>query len=112
MGVVTNGTNKYQACIDSCNRCAQARMECMQLCNNEPDAVDREKCIAKLNECISICQEAAEFMMMGSSHAVDLCKLCALICDECAHECEMFEDDHCKRCAEECNKCGIECQSM
>lgn len=112
MGVITNSTDKYQKCIDECNRCAQACMECMQMCLNEPDANARIKCIAKLNECISICHEAAKFMIMNSTHAIELCKLCALICDECGQECEMFKDDHCVKCAEECDKCAVECQSM
>ncbi|MBZ4647652.1 MAG: hypothetical protein JG777_3141, partial [Clostridia bacterium] len=28
MGIVTKTTDKYQACIDACNRCAQACFEC------------------------------------------------------------------------------------
>lgn len=112
MGVVTDGTGKYQACIDECSQCAQACVECMNLCLNEPDAAERKKCISKLHECACICKEAAFFMTMDSRHAADLCKLCALICEECGQECEMFQDDHCIKCAEVCDKCANDCQSV
>lgn len=112
MGVVTDGTGKYQGCIDECNQCAQACAECMNLCLKEPDAAERKKCISKLQECACICKVAVSFMTMDSRHAADLCKLCALICEECGQECEMFQDDHCIKCAEVCDKCANDCQSI
>lgn len=102
---------KHQACIDECNQCAQSCLECMNLCLAEPDASERKKCISKLNECACICKETSTFMSLNSVHSVELRNLCALICDECAQECEMFQDNHCVKCAEECDKCANECQS-
>ena len=32
MGVVTHTTDKYQMCIDACNRCAQTCHECIGMC--------------------------------------------------------------------------------
>lgn len=112
MGVVTDTTNKYQACIDACNRCAQACFECFKMCLNEPDAAARKECISMLIECACICKEASAFMSMDAQHAMDLCKLCATICDKCAHHCDMFKDDHCKKCVDECRKCADECRKM
>ncbi|WP_444645081.1 four-helix bundle copper-binding protein [Caproiciproducens sp. R1] len=111
MGIV-NMNNKNQTCIDQCNKCAQACLECMKMCLDEPDAANRKKCIAKLYECACICREASSFMAVDSCHAMELCKLCAMICNECAQECGAFKDDHCAKCAAECKKCVRECQSM
>lgn len=54
MVMVTAKTSKYQKCIDECNRYAQACIECMNLCLNEPDVSARINCISTLNECACI----------------------------------------------------------
>jgi len=112
VGIVTNMTDKYQTCIDACNRCAQACDECMKLCLGEPDVQARINCIGTLLECAAICKQAACFMSTDAQHAKDLCKLCAVICDQCAADCGMFQDDHCKRCAGECRACSNDCRMM
>jgi hypothetical protein len=84
----------------------------MSLCLNEPDVGARKKCISTLHECACICKEASSFMSMNAMHAMDLCKLCGTICDECAQECGMFKDDHCQKCAAECKDCANECKVM
>lgn len=112
MGMVTNITDKYQKCIDECNKCAQACEECMMLCLKEADVQKRGKCIAALVECAGICRLAACFLSMNSKHAMELCKLCATICDDCAMECGMFKDNHCTECSDFCKACATECKSM
>jgi hypothetical protein len=37
MGIVTNKTDSFQACIDACAKCTQACYECFNACLNEPD---------------------------------------------------------------------------
>ena len=76
MGIVSTATDKYQKCIDTCNRCAQACIECMGMCLNEPDVSARKKCIYTLHECACACKEASSFMSMDAVHAANLCKLC------------------------------------
>lgn len=112
MGVVTMSTNKYQKCIDLCTKCAQACFECFKACLNEPDVSARKNCIATLVECALMCQQAATQMSIESQSAVELCLLCANICDRCAQECAMFKDDHCQKCAEVCRACANECRMM
>lgn len=112
MGIVNMTNDKNQMCIDSCNRCAQACMECMMMCLNEPDASSRVKCISTLHECVCICKETSSFMSMNARHAMDLCKLCGIICSECAQECDIFSDDHCQKCAAECTSCAKVCNEM
>lgn len=112
MGMVTKTTDKYQVCIDACNRCAQACFECFKACLNESDVGERKACISMLIECAMICQNAAAYMSLDAQHAMDLCKLCATICDKCATECDMFKDDHCQKCADICRVCVDECKKM
>lgn len=112
MGFVTNTTDKYQKCIDACKQCAQACLECFKMCLNEPDVVARKGCISMLVECAKICELASCYMSMDAQYSKDLCKLCAIICDKCSQECNMFKDDHCKKCAEACHNCANECRQM
>lgn len=112
MGMVTNATDKYQKCIDACAKCAQACFECLKACMNESDAAARKACMGMLLECALICQQAVAYMSMDAQYAMDLCKLCAAICDKCAQECDMFKDDHCKKCTDICRQCANECHMM
>ena len=82
------------------------------MCLAEPDVAARKNCISMLNECACICKEAASFMSMDAKHAMELCKLCETICNECAKECGMFQDQHCKVCADECRTCASKCGTM
>lgn len=112
MGIVTNTTDKYQTCIDACNKCAQACFECFKACLNEPDVQARKNCISILVECALMCQMSSAMMSMEGQFAKDHCKLCAAICQKCAQECEMFKDDHCQKCAQVCKECADECNKM
>lgn len=112
MGVVTMTTNKYQKCIDECKRCEQACYECFAMCLNEPDVQARKGCVQMLIECAEICKVSSAFMAMNAQHAVNVCELCAAICQKCEQECAMFKDDHCKVCAKECKTCADECNRM
>ncbi|TCO72158.1 four-helix bundle copper-binding protein [Marinisporobacter balticus] len=73
MGMVTNATDKYQACIDACSKCTQACYECFTACLNESDLNARKNCVSILVECA----------MFKDAH----CKKCADICNMCANEC-------------------------
>lgn len=112
MGIITKSTNKYQTCIDQCNRCYQACHECITQCLREEDVAQRDELIINLMECAEICNDASRFMAMEARRTKDICELCMNICNECAHMCSMFKDDHCVQCAEECKKCANECKSI
>ena len=51
-------------------------------------------------------------MTMNAKHAKELCKVGAVVCDECAAGCARFKDEHCQQCADECKKCANECKAM
>lgn len=112
MGILTNSSNNNQKCIDECNRCAQACYECFKACLEEPDIQARKNCLALLVECAQMCQMSAAHMAMDGQFAKEHCGVCAAICEKCAQECSMFNDDHCTECAQICQDCANECKSM
>jgi len=112
LGIITNATDKHQACIDVCNKWVQACYECFNECLQEPDIQARDKCIRSLIECAQMCQMSAGLMSLNASMAKEHCKLCAEICKMCAKECDKFKDDHCKQCADVCRMCADECRKM
>jgi hypothetical protein len=69
-------------------------------------------CIQLDMECAAICYAAAQLMSLGSSKAVELCRICAEMCEACAAECEKHENEHCQECAKVCRQCAEECRRM
>jgi len=112
MGIVTNKTDKMQACIDACTKCAQACFECFNACLNEPDLNERKNCVSMLVECAMMCQMSSAMMSMSGKFTLEHCTICATICEKCEQECKMFKDDHCKKCSDICHMCAEECKNM
>ena len=69
-------------------------------------------CIQLDMECTVLCYAAAQLMSMGSTKAMDICKLCAEACEACADECSKHDNEHCKACAAACRKCAKACKNM
>src|SRR2546425_3092271 len=89
----------FQACIDACVHCAQECEHCGHACLSEADVAHLMECIQLDCDCAEMCWLAAGFMSRGSHFAVELCRVCAEICDACAAERAKHEHDHCQRCA-------------
>lgn len=102
----------YQSCIEACLRCADACQQCASFCLKEDDVAMMAKCIQLDMECAAICYASAQLMSLGSQHAVEICRICADICEACGRECSRHENDHCQRCAVECEACAEECRKM
>lgn len=69
-------------------------------------------CIQMDMECAALCYAAAQLMSMGSAKSMEICKLCAQACNDCATECSKHDNEHCKACAEACNACATACENM
>ena len=83
-------SDKYQSCIDACNRCYQACCECAVLCLNKPDAAELVDYIDLLINFAEICREAACSMSTGTKDVKEMYVLCATIsaeCKKCANMC-------------------------
>jgi hypothetical protein len=70
------------------------------------------RCIRLDMECAATCYAAAQLMSMGSSYAIQLCSVCADICEACAAECGKHSNAHCQECAEVCKQCADTCRKM
>lgn len=70
------------------------------------------RCIALDMDCAEICRMATSYMARGSEFAMQLCAMCADVCEACGAECEKHEMAHCQECAEVCKRCAAECRRM
>ena len=104
---------KYQSCIDACNRCAESREFCATSCLRERDVKMLERCIQLNRKCASICYSASQIMSMDGEHTKQICNVCADICDARAEGCEKHKQmNHCQQCAQACTTCSEECRKM
>lgn len=104
--------NQFQSCIRACYECAQACDTCAAACLQEPDPKMMVRCIELDNECAAVCRLAAQLMSRSSEHAIQVCQLCADICDACAKECTQHQMQHCQDCAAACRRCAQECRKI
>ena len=70
------------------------------------------RCIQLDMECAALCYAAAQLMSLGSSKAMDICRICADLCEACGAECGKHKTEHCQECAEACKRCAAECRKM
>lgn len=104
---------KYQECIDACNKCAVACAHCATSCLNEDDLKKLARCIQLDQDCADICYMASKYMASGSEFAEDICRLCAEICEACGEECRKHSKmEHCQKCADTCFECAETCREM
>ncbi|MGZ4098418.1 MAG: four-helix bundle copper-binding protein [Bacteroidia bacterium] len=87
-----------------CNHCASMDLK--------ETGQNMNRCAQLDMECAAVCYAAAQLMSLGSEHSKAICKICADLCNQCAEECEKYDDEHCKECAEACRKCAKECSKM
>lgn len=105
--------NKFQTTIEVLNDCAQACNACMTDCLQEEDVKMLAECIRLNRDCADICALTSEYLSRESAVAPALAKLCVVVCDTCAKECEKHSHmEHCKQCAEVCRKCAEECRKV
>jgi hypothetical protein len=105
--------DQYSASIEACNACADECDHCATACLQEKDVAMLARCIRLDMDCAQICRLAAGYMARDSELAIDICQVCAAVCDACAEECEKHGHmDHCQACAEACRRCAEECRRM
>jgi hypothetical protein len=102
----------YKKCIDACLACAALCNNCASSCLKEEDVKMMASCIQLDMECAALCYASAQLMSLGSTNAMELCKLCAEACEACADECSKHNNEHCKVCAAACRKCADACKNM
>lgn len=103
---------KTQICIKACLECYKMCIEmsrhCLRMGGKHADAEH----IQLLEDCANICRTSAEMMLRQSPYQTDICTLCAKVCEDCAVDCERFDDEFMKQCAEVCRRCAESCKEM
>jgi len=103
------GYQQWKPCIDACLECAAICNYCANACTKEKEVEMMAECIRLDMECAAICYVSAQLMSLDSGKSVQLCKLCAELCDACGIECGKHNALHCEQCAEACLRCAREC---
>lgn len=103
-----------QECIQNCLACYQICSHLMEHCLKKGGPHADPKHIKILNDCATICQVSADFMIRNSEFHGLTCGVCAEICLSCAQSCESMaaDDAMMKACAEACRKCASSCEEM
>jgi hypothetical protein len=136
----TTGTlqakSMMQECIDNCTRCHQICLETFNYSLWLGGRYNESVHLRLLLDCAEICETSANFMLRGSDLHRETCEACAVVCENCAKNCERYTvtgegagapmsshsgqsnvskentDDQIKRCAEICRQCAKSCREM
>ncbi|GAB63464.1 MAG: four-helix bundle copper-binding protein [Candidatus Jettenia sp.] len=101
-----------QQCIKECLDCYQICKTTLSYCLQKGGKHAEANHINLLADCAEICQTSAAFMLRNSERHGWVCDVCADICNECARDCEKFDDMTMKECAEACRRCADICKQM
>lgn len=103
--------SQHEACLQVCNDCAAACDQCAIACLAETETRTLRDCIRLSEETAAICRLLATFLARESRFVRELARVCAVVCDQCANECERYAADHfqlsgslCRNCADECRR--------
>ena len=97
----------YESCIKACQECFIECQNCLVQMAGKESMNDCPLCCI---QCIEACLVAIKFMIADSKFTPEYCRLCALICEWCAEQCNQHEHEHCKICAASCLACAKECR--
>ena len=106
------GYPAYQVCINACLHCAALCNHCALSCTTEEDIKMMARCIQLDMECAAICYATANLMSLDSEKAIAICGICADVCEACANECRLHDNEYCRQCANACTACAAECKNI
>jgi len=108
-----NESISMDECIENCFECHQVCLETMQYGMDKGGAQTSPLHLRALQNCASICETTAQFMISGSPLHPKTCAICAESCSECASSCEEIAgDQQMVFCAEICRRCAESCLEM
>lgn len=92
--------------------CAVICTSCADACSAEE--MDMRQCVRTCMDCADICEATARMAVRrtGSNEQALRAALraCIEICLICAEECDKHDHEHCKRCALMCRECADDCE--
>ncbi|MGL5804450.1 MAG: four-helix bundle copper-binding protein [Xenococcaceae cyanobacterium] len=107
-------SQQMQHCIQRCLECHSVCLSTLYAyCLEAGGHHAKAEHVRLMSDCAEMCQTSANFMLRGSELHVRTCGVCAEICDRCATDCGLFEDDEqMQNCAEVCRRCAESCREM
>jgi hypothetical protein len=133
---VLNAKASMQECIDNCTRCHNVCLETFNYSLWLGGRHNESVHLRLLLDCAEICRTSANFMLRGSDLHREICDACAVVCENCAQDCERYTvsgagegapmsrhsgpphvskenvDEQMKYCAEVCRQCAQSCRDM
>lgn len=93
-------------CSLFCTSCADA---CVA------EAMEMRDCIRTCLDCADVCTAAARLAVRRSSQDIAMLRAqlgtCLRACELCAAECERHDHEHCRLCAVMCRECAEDCRA-
>jgi hypothetical protein len=102
---------RAERCLEQCESChaeclETAMHECLEMGGRHVEPAH----FRLMMSCAQLCQTTADFMLSHSPYHVDLCALCAEVCDACAQSCQAVGG--LQDCAEVCRSCAESCRQV
>jgi len=102
-----------EECIENCNRCHDVCVQTAIYCTKQGGKHVEADHLRLLADCIQICATSKDFMLRESPLHSETCRACAIVCEQCAADCDkMSNDSQMKRCADVCRICAESCHEM
>lgn len=93
------------------NLCALFCTSCADACVAEP--MDMTQCIRSCLDCADICTATARIATRRSGQNIEVMRTmieaCIRACELCAAGCDRHDHDHCRLCAVMCRECARDC---
>lgn len=106
-------SRNLRACLKHCQDCAGVCLRTITHCLalGGPHAAPDHQAV--LHDCADICETVARFIARGSCCSRELARICADVCDQCAHDCDAIpgDDPMMRECAQTCRLCAETCAS-
>ena len=105
--------------IDEVRECLRDSLDCYQTCTETIARClitgGKHAAYEHLNllmDCSKICNTNADFIIRNSPYYPQTCGITADMCDECADNCDTFDEDFMKECSAVCRRCAESCREM
>jgi hypothetical protein len=99
--------------LDVLHFCAAQCTHCYDACHLEKETDNMASCMMNDQDCADLCRLTAQLLERNSDNVDIFLKLCLVMCERCATECEKFPQiEACKKCAEACRKCATMCHEQ
>lgn len=107
-------THSMQECIQNCLECFQSCTALTAHCLGMGGEHAGKEHITLLQTCAAICETSVKFMSLDSEFHHETCRVCAMVCEKCAEDCERIgaNDETMLECAEVCRRCAKSCEKM